>query len=119
MKKTFSIFLLLTILFSCEEEGNPLSVTSFSPDKALVGAEVTISGKGFSTTPTENLVTFGTASAEVVSSTETQIIAKVPTDAQSGTIAVQVGGSKKNAPGIFTVQHAPEIVQVLSSSGEI
>ncbi|MEV8106081.1 IPT/TIG domain-containing protein [Streptomyces sp. NPDC088135] len=49
-----------------------LSVLSLVPASAATGATVTISGTGFATTPTSNTVTFGSATAEVVSATTTR-----------------------------------------------
>jgi len=120
MRVIISIFVLLVFLSSCsEDEGTPLSITSVSPEKALVGASVTITGKGFSTTPSENLVKFVNIDAEVVSATETEIVTKVPAGAPTGAISVQVGGKTAHSPHNFTVQNLPEILHVYNVSHDI
>src|SRR6202008_2008892 len=65
-----------------------VSIIHFSPHRGQVGAQVTIYGTSFSTTASQNAVTFNGVSATVISATATQILANVPTGATTGPIAV-------------------------------
>jgi len=55
-----------------------LSVLSISPLTAKTGAQVTITGANFGTSPEENKVTFNEVEAEIVSATATSLVVKVP-----------------------------------------
>jgi YD repeat-containing protein len=92
--------------------GNLLSITrstaavqvlSFSPQAGPVGTTVTIAGAGFSTTPSNNTVTFNGTTATVVSSTANQIVTTVPTGATTGTIAVTSPSGSATSSASFTV----------------
>jgi YD repeat-containing protein len=109
-----------TVSYSYDAAGNvlsiarslssQLSVLEFSPNKAPVGASVTIYGTGFSTTPSENVVKFNGTVAVVSSSTATQISATVPVGATTGLISVtnSLGTASSSTP--FTVgSDAPSI----------
>jgi hypothetical protein len=59
---------------------NPLSISSISPDPATVGQPITISGSGFTTTPSQHVVHFGSGvNATPTAATATQLIVTVPT----------------------------------------
>lgn len=86
--------------------GNPeavLAITSFTPSSGPVGTQVTITGAEFSATPGDNVVRFNGTAAEVISSTETQIVATVPEGATSGAITVTVCESTATSDTGFTV----------------
>ena len=80
-----------------------VTITSFSPTHALVGAPVTITGTNFSTVPANNSVKFNGTTAAVTSSTATQIVTTVPTGASTGPITVTVGSSTATSSTNFTV----------------
>jgi hypothetical protein len=96
-----------------------LVVTSFSPNGAYVGQPVTITGEGFSTTKTDNVVKLNGTVAEVTASTATSIEFIVPSGATSGKISVTVAGKTKesatnflvipNATSIDNVENAKEV----------
>lgn len=94
------------------------AITGFTPAAQQVGKDVTINGANFSTTPSRNLVRFGTVNAEaVVSATASQIVAKVPnfTDlpATSGsTKSVQISVTVLDASGspIGTAAASPPLI---------
>ncbi len=65
-----------------------LSIAGFSPAQGPAGTQVTVSGTGFSTTASANVVSFNGTSAAVTSSTTTQLIVTVPSGATSGAISV-------------------------------
>lgn len=56
----------------------PPEITDFTPKFGPVGTLVEINGNHFSTTISENHVTFGSLTAEIESATEHQLIVKVP-----------------------------------------
>ncbi len=59
----------------------PPTITSFTPEKAKPGDEVTITGSNFNTTTTNNIVFFGATQATVTSATATSLTVTVPTGA--------------------------------------
>jgi hypothetical protein len=65
-----------------------LSVASFSPARGVAGTSVTITGTGFSTTSSENVVTFNGVAATVTNATATALTVTVPSTAASGKISV-------------------------------
>lgn len=68
---------------------NPLAVTGFSPTTAKVGDQITLNGSGFGTDIAHLLVKFSNnITAEVVSTTDSQLVVKVPSGAVSGPIIV-------------------------------
>ena len=85
--------------------GNPstLTLASISPLTGSEGARVIISGTGFSTTPSDNVVKFGTISAKVDSSSATRIVTIVPKGATDGKITVEVGGKSAVSSSDFIV----------------
>src|SRR5687767_12280852 len=67
-------------------------IQSFSPASGAISSPVTITGTGFSTVATDNIVYFGAAKATVVTSTATSIIAIVPAGATYQPITVTTNG---------------------------
>ncbi|BAU52453.1 FG-GAP-like repeat-containing protein [Mucilaginibacter gotjawali] len=57
----------------------PPAITSFSPDTAKNGSNITISGSNFNGSATANTVYLGTAKAKVISATASQLTVQVPT----------------------------------------
>lgn len=105
-----SVMLLSAILaifvFSCGGDDEPAPVIpeieEFTPDSALPGATVTITGENFSATAAENLVSFNGVAATVVSATETTLVVTVPEGATAGPIAVTVNGATGKSSASFT-----------------
>ena len=105
-----------TATYSYDSVGNILSITryssaqvsiiGFSPGTGPVGATVTISGTGFSPTPSQNTVTFNGVTASVASSTTTQIVTAVPAGATTGQIGVTAPGGSATSIAVFTVTAA-------------
>jgi len=81
-----------------------VSIFALSPNNGPVGTSVTIYGDGFSTTPSQNTVTFNGTAATVSSSTLTTIVTTVPTGATTGTVSVTSPNGSANSPSPFTVQ---------------
>jgi YD repeat-containing protein len=67
---------------------NAVVLIEFTPNRGPVNTTVTLSGTGFSTTPSQNTVKFNGITATVTSSTATSIVTKVPTGATTGPISV-------------------------------
>ncbi|HMF00582.1 MAG TPA: IPT/TIG domain-containing protein [Terriglobia bacterium] len=97
------------ILSVAQYASTTVSVISFSPATGSVGASVTIYGTGFSTTPSQNSVSFNGANATVSSSTATQIVATVPIGATTGPIGVTVNGKSASSTNPFTIGQPPTI----------
>lgn len=80
-----------------------LSVSSLSVSKGAVGADVVITGTGFSTVASENSVKFNGITASVSASTSTSLTVKVPTGAATGLVSVTRGGIVGNSATEFLV----------------
>jgi large repetitive protein len=78
-----------------------VSIFALSPNKGRVNISVTIYGDGFSTTPSQNTVTFAGQAATVTSSTQTTIATTVPTGAVTGNVTVTAPAGSATAS--FTV----------------
>ncbi|HET9713368.1 MAG TPA: IPT/TIG domain-containing protein, partial [Pyrinomonadaceae bacterium] len=91
------------ILSISRYSSSTLSLISFTPTSGPIGATVTIYGTAFSTTPSQNAVTFNGTAATVVSSTATRIVTTVPTGATTGLISVATTGSPVAGAVAFTV----------------
>ena len=87
--------------FGMQPRTASLRISSFTPERGVVGATVTITGAGFSTTAGDNAVTFlGAATgdaddvvATVSAATTTLLTVTVPPDVQTGPISVMVGAA--------------------------
>jgi hypothetical protein len=73
--KNFS--LIICLLFTNYLVAQP-TISSFTPASGPVGTTVTITGTGFSTTPANNTVYFGTAKATISAATSTSLTVAVP-----------------------------------------
>ena len=105
-------------LISCEkEEPEPQlpSISAFSPNMGLPGTIVTISGQHFSSTATENAVTFSGVNATVTEGSKTSLKVIVPEGATTGLIEVTVGGETAISATEFVVP--PVITEFAPTSG--
>src|SRR5262249_54163908 len=100
-------------------------VTGVSPASGLVGSQVQISGSGFGATQGTSVVAFGYnipgtglayTSATVVSCSDTQIVAVVPSTTNVGPVKVTVGGVASNANIYFSVP-PPQVSSISPTSG--
>jgi hypothetical protein len=101
----FLVACFALIIASCSEDAETPQVTiaEFSPSTGIVGEAVVVTGTNFSTTPSENIVTFNGASAIVTEATATQLTVTVPAEATSGKIAVTTKGTAAESATDFTV----------------
>jgi hypothetical protein len=90
-----------------------ITVVSFTPASGDMGAQVTISGSDFSTTPSNNTVKFNGTAATVVSSTATSIVAYVPVGATTGKITVdRTGYIQEISATNFIVTYMPKTTMI-------
>jgi len=73
-------------------EAAPPVASSFSPSSGPVGTEVVISGEGFSTVASENVVYFGTMRANITAASSNQLSTIVPRGATFAPLSVTVNG---------------------------
>lgn len=122
MKNTFFTFVLVVaVLLSCkksEPEPAPFAILSFSPAQGVIGTIVTISGEGFSTDLTKNVVKFGTGIAAVTTASATQLVVSVPATAQSGKITVETDGRTATSPTDFMFIDGPVITSFSPAQSE-
>ncbi|WP_295119071.1 IPT/TIG domain-containing protein [uncultured Chitinophaga sp.] len=103
--------LLMVCAIACKKDDKPRNeqpvlvpeITSFTPDHGLPDAEVTITGKNFSTKENGNRVTFNTTVANVITYSATQLKVKVPAGATTGKLKVTVGQQTGTSATDFTV----------------
>ncbi|GAB1353630.1 hypothetical protein MASR1M12_23660 [Erysipelotrichia bacterium] len=92
-----------TIGLAVGGDRNPaVRVDSISPSSAEPGMQIVIKGSGFSADPAKVKVSFNGIFADIVSSSETQIVTTVPSGATTGVLVISVPGGEKSA-GVFAV----------------
>ncbi|MBC6427381.1 MAG: IPT/TIG domain-containing protein [Ekhidna sp.] len=101
---------LIRTLISCGKDDSPPppkpTITAFAPQRGIVGATVTITGTNFSTTASENTVTFHDGIRAVVTgATATELTVTVPDEAETGAITVSVNGQSATSGAEFTVSN--------------
>ncbi|MGV3526623.1 MAG: beta strand repeat-containing protein [Candidatus Sericytochromatia bacterium] len=94
-----------------------VSITDLAPTAGANGSSVVITGTGFSTTPANNIVKFGSTTATVTAATATSLTVTVPAALfGSQAVTVQVGAQTSNAS---TYEIAPVISALDTNSGII
>jgi YD repeat-containing protein len=86
-----------------------LSIFNFTPQQGGQLTTVTISGQGFSTTPSLNTVLFNGVAGVVLSATSTTLVVTAPAGVASGTISVTVAGTTATSTVPFAVAPIPFI----------
>lgn len=115
-------------LYSCEEneeneynyllQQSDLRITGLSKTEGFFGDEVVISGSGFSSNISGNLVAFNGAKAEVLEATTSSIKVKVPFPSSTGKVTVTT--NREEAPGpIFTLVLPPAETIAYTSFEEV
>lgn len=82
--------------FTVEEEAPGIS--SVEPDSGTAGTEVTIKGENFSSSASENTITFNGTDAPVNGAAEDQLMTEVPNGATDGPVEVTVDGETATGP---------------------
>ncbi len=127
MKKILSNAILLictlSIIVNCSKDDGPSpkampSITTFTPKSGIVGTKVTITGKNFSTSTSENVVKFGNVMAIVTQASATELTTSVPDGASTAKISVTVNGESTSSTDSFTV-NAPINLELNESSLEL
>ncbi|MFY8127671.1 MAG: FG-GAP-like repeat-containing protein, partial [Chitinophagaceae bacterium] len=77
-----------TYTISLTRESTPPTITNISPTQGKIGDMVTITGTGFNTTTTNNIVYFGAVKAQVIAATATSISVAVPIGASFAPLTV-------------------------------
>jgi IPT/TIG domain-containing protein len=91
-----------------------LGVSQLIPDNGLAGTVVMVQGIGFSTTLTDNVVSFNGILARVSNATSTELTVIAPTGFTTGTVNVKVAGLEGIGPvfkraGVMTVAGGPSL----------
>ncbi len=90
-----------------------LGIAALTPDNGLAGTTVTITGTGFSTVPSENVVYFNGILAPVTAATETSLVLDAPANLSTGDVKVAANGLEAIAPvpfkraGVITLAGGP------------
>ena len=114
------------IYIGCEDEFKQdniefpeITITDFSPKTGMPGTTVTITGTNFNEsreTVAARVYFNGVEVTEFVSYSDNQMVVKVPVEAQSGKISMQVWKHIKDSIGNYTVIPAPVIESIASNS---
>jgi IPT/TIG domain-containing protein len=118
------IVVLLTFLTACGGGSNSTpppppavpTITSVTPNVALVGAAVTITGTNFTGT---NALRFNGTTASFTVDNATQITTSVPAGATTGKITVTNASGTGVSPANFTVATTPTITSFTPTSGAV
>ncbi|MDB6101579.1 MAG: hypothetical protein JWO52_1578, partial [Gammaproteobacteria bacterium] len=86
-----------------------LSVLALTSAQGSVGGTITIEGTGFSTNPSNDVVTINGVTATVVSATATQLVVQVPSGATTGQVSVTVGSNTASSSQNFVLVPGPTI----------
>jgi hypothetical protein len=78
---------------------NTLQITGISPASGLAGTAVTFSGTGFGASP--GMVWLGSTAGQVITWTDTQVVAAVAPAAISGVAWIQQNGVRSNTKGFL------------------
>jgi hypothetical protein len=112
------ILLAAGLLLSSLYAAATAHIDNVFPGSGPVGTQVQINGSGFGATQTGNTAAFNSVSAAIVTWSDTQIVATVPTTAITGPVKVTVGGVGSNADVYFTVP-TPRITGLSPTSGVV
>ncbi|MEM9339181.1 MAG: IPT/TIG domain-containing protein [Bacteroidota bacterium] len=97
-------FITITVTDVADNDGTTApTITGFQPTSGTPGTLVNISGTNFSTTPGENKVFFDGVAATIFSENGNTLLVRVPANAATGTISVQVGDEVATSTNSFTV----------------
>ncbi|MBN4054614.1 IPT/TIG domain-containing protein [Nitrospira defluvii] len=109
-------------VYTYDAVGNLIAIDTFTPaaggigillilpESGVIGTEVQIEGFGFSTIPSENVVTFNGTTAVVSSSTPDFVTVTVPTGATTGPVAITNTNGTAMSLNPFTVLETPTVL---------
>ena len=110
------ISLVVVLLCTLRASAVAPQVVATSPLAGPVGTQVQISGSGFGTTQGSSTVAFNSASATVMTWSDTLITANVPSAAVTGPVKVTVAGVDSNVNVYFNVP-PPAVSSISPTSG--
>ncbi len=99
MKSLYSV--ACAILISIQAFGQVPVISDFAPTSGRVGTSVIITGSNFSTTPSTNIVYFGSVQASVTAASSNQLTVTVPPGTIYKPISVTVNGLTTYSTQIF------------------
>jgi RHS repeat-associated protein len=76
-------------------------ITSLSPNNGPVNTQVTVNGSGFQASRGSSQITFNNIAPTLISWSDTQIVAKVPSGATTGPVVVTVNSTSSNQDVVF------------------
>jgi serine/threonine protein kinase, bacterial len=96
LSKLFQLSIVIALFFNsaCRDKNKPVpepSISDFSPKTGTKNTVITIDGDGFGTDASKITVYVNNKEAELVSVSNTSIVAKVPARAFTGVVSVSVG----------------------------
>jgi YVTN family beta-propeller protein len=98
------------VTYFATEEEPPVSLSSLSPSKGVIGMTVSLNGKGFDPEPANNTVRFNGTAAAVSEASATQLVVTVPDGATSGAVNVENHTQGLTSNDLqFTVLSADEV----------
>jgi len=86
-----------------EADASALAIEDVRPGFGVAGATVTIVGGGFAATPSSNVVTFNSATANASAVSRSSLTVTVPSGATSGPVSVAAGGAAAQSPRDFII----------------
>jgi YD repeat-containing protein len=86
-----------------------VSIIEFTPNDGPIGGSVTIHGTGFSTTPSQNTVTFNGIAATVASATANTLVVTIPAGATSGQLSITTPNGTTSAAFVISTVAMPTI----------
>ena len=118
-----SIITASVLFLSCAQEnilaknGASIAVDSISPTAGLVGTQVRIYGKGFSSIPDSNFVTLNGVKADVLEPAAlSALLIEIPEGSLTGNVKLKVNDLEATGP-IFSVIAPPEVESLRPGSG--
>ncbi|MDO1451823.1 IPT/TIG domain-containing protein [Rhodocytophaga aerolata] len=92
------------------------TITTITPDNGISGTAVTITGTGFSTVLTENVVTLNDKKCTVTAATSTSLTITIPPGAGSGNIVVTTNSKSAKSASPFRYMQTITVTTVAGSS---
>lgn len=93
-----------------------LSLREVSPANGPAGSHIRITGEGFGSTESPAVVKINDQLANVVSASDTLLVAEVPADAGSGAVSVEVDGKSSTGP-LFRYQAITAVKPLTGGAG--